>query len=83
MNTPPAIKHDLPAMRIANQLAQAITSTRPEILTWLAFHGEVRARAAVAYSPYLPGETLQAMLNDPSDEVVQAARFASEGPLCV
>lgn len=82
-STATATSLDVVALRAANQTEVAQTTDRPEILAWLGLHGEVRARAAVAFSPYVPDAVLRTMLVDPALEVRQAATFASEGALCV
>lgn len=82
-STATATSIDVVALRTANQTQVAQTTARPEILTWHALHGEVRARATVAFSPYVPESVLRTMLADAALEVRQAATFASEGALCV
>lgn len=63
---------------VTDQIALAISSERPEVLSWLAEFGETATRVAVVLNEYTTPIVLSDLMSDPSTVVSSTALVESE-----
>lgn len=70
-----------PAQSVIDQVTTATSTDRPEVLSWLAFHGEPVTRAAVALNPNTSQAVLTELADDSDAAVALVARLLLGGEM--